>query len=134
MAYVLIVDDDEDFVSAVETVLSCDGHEVGKVHETTHAIEIMEQRKPDLLILDVMFPENNEAGFDLARSIRHHHKTLDSMPILMLTAVNVKFPLGFSAKDIDEHWLPVNDFIEKPVDFDVLRSKVTGLIEKGSGE
>ncbi|MCD6287832.1 MAG: response regulator [Candidatus Hydrogenedentes bacterium] len=128
MAYVLIVDDDEDFVSAVETVLSADGHEVGKVYDTTHAMEIIEERTPDLLILDVMFPENNEAGFDLARSIRHNHKDLDSMPILMLTAVNVKFPLGFSAKDIDDHWLPVNDFIEKPVDFDVLREKVKELI------
>lgn len=134
MAYVLVVDDDEDFVSAVETVLSVDGHEVGKVHETTHAIEIMEERTPDLLILDVMFPENNEAGFDLARTIRHQHKDLAGMPILMLTAVNVKFPLGFSAKDIDENWLPVNDFIEKPVDFDVLRSKVTNLIEEADDE
>jgi len=111
-----------------ETVLSTDGHEVGKVYDTAHAMEIIEERTPDLLILDVMFPENNEAGFDLARSIRHNHKDLDSMPILMLTAVNVKFPLGFSAKDIDDHWLPVNDFIEKPVDFDVLREKVKELI------
>ena len=56
------------------------------------------------------------------------------MPILMLTAVNVKFPLGFSAKDIDEHWLPVNDFVEKPVDFDVLRSKVATLLEEAAKE
>jgi hypothetical protein len=45
----------------------------------------------------------------------------------MLTAVNQQFPLGFSDKDIDPKWLPVIDFLEKPVDFAVLREKINGL-------
>ena len=46
----------------------------------------------------------------------------------MLTAVNQQFPLGFSNKDIDPNWLPVTDFVEKPVDFDLLRQKITRLL------
>jgi hypothetical protein len=46
----------------------------------------------------------------------------------MLTAVNTRFPLGFGPKDIDERWLPVTDFLEKPVDFDTLRHKVAQLL------
>ena len=48
----------------------------------------------------------------------------------MLTAINAKFPLGFSANDIDEYWLPVSEFLEKPVDFDALLKKVSALLEQ----
>ncbi|GAJ17044.1 unnamed protein product [marine sediment metagenome] len=50
----------------------------------------------------------------------------------MLTAINTKFPLGFGLKDIDDRWLPVTDFLEKPVDFDVLISKVAKLLQESS--
>lgn len=69
------------------------------------------------MILDVMFPEDSSAGVDLARKIRHYPKRLQSIPSLMLTAANTGFPLGFSSRDVDEYWLPVSDFLEKPVDF-----------------
>jgi len=48
----------------------------------------------------------------------------------MLTAVNTKFPLGFGPKDIDDRWLPVTDFLEKPVDFDVLICKVAQHLQR----
>ena len=48
----------------------------------------------------------------------------------MLTAVNQKFPLGFGADDIDDDWLPVSDFLEKPVDLAVLTQKVQALLGK----
>jgi DNA-binding response OmpR family regulator len=133
MSYLLIVDDDEDFASAAAMVLSDAGHEVEIELETKKAIPRMEQRKPDLVILDVMFPENASAGFELARTIRQHSEQLKCVPILMLTAVNIKFPLGFSSRDIDDTWLPVTDFVEKPVDFDVLRSKVSALLLAAEG-
>jgi DNA-binding response OmpR family regulator len=47
----------------------------------------------------------------------------------MLTAVNVKFPLGFGLDDVDDAWLPVNDFVEKPVDLKVLENRVTALLQ-----
>jgi DNA-binding NtrC family response regulator len=42
--------------------------------------------------------------------------------------VNTRFPLGFSSKDIDEDWLPVTDFLEKPVDLDVLADRVATML------
>jgi CheY-like chemotaxis protein len=66
--------------------------------------------------------------------MRHKNNNLKDIPILMLTAINTKFPLGFGAKDIDEDWLPVTDFLEKPVDFDLLRQKVAQLLgQAGAG-
>jgi len=125
MSYLLIVDDDPDFASSVATVCEALGHEVATVHTTSEALERVAQRRPDGLLLDVMFPEDSTAGFELAREIRRRHGNL---PILMLTAVNQQFPLGFSNKDIDPKWLPVVEFVEKPVDFDLLRQKITRLL------
>ena len=128
MAYLLIVDDDEDFASTVAIVLRKEGHDVQIELDTSDAAQSMESNPPDLVVLDVMFPEDASAGFELARSMRHQNEKLKNIPILMLTAINAKFPLGFGPKDIDDTWLPVTDFLEKPVDFDVLRDKVAKLL------
>ena len=130
MAYIVIVDDDEDFASAAAIALRNAGHEVHIEPDAAGAIGNMERRPPDLAILDVMFPENPSAGFELARTMRHDSEKLKAVPVLMLTAVNARFPLGFSDQDIDDTWLPVADFLEKPVDLDSLQDKVQALLAK----
>lgn len=129
MAYLLVVDDDPDFAGSVAAVCENLGHEVLIASTTNDALARIEQRRPDGVVLDVMFPEDASGGFHLARDIR---RKFGALPILMLTAVNQQFPLGFSDKDIDTKWLPVSDFLEKPVDFAVLRDKVTQLLAHGS--
>ena len=128
MSYLLIVDDDEDFSTAVATVLRAKGHDVRIELDLSSAIRSMTERRPDLVLLDVMFPEDSTGGFELAREMRWRHESLKNVPILMLTAVNTKFPLGFSSKDIDDDWLPVSDFLEKPVDLDVLVERVETML------
>ena len=128
MPYLLIVDDDEDFASTTATVLREEGYDVQVELDIDSAVISMENKPPDLAILDVMFPEDASAGFELARLMRHEKEQLKNIPILMLTAINTKFPLGFGSKDIDEEWMPVTEFLEKPVDFDVLREKVAKLL------
>jgi len=127
MARILVVDDDADFTDAVCTVLRRAGHAVGVLGETEGVLERLSRQQPDLLILDVMFPEHSSAGFDLAREIRRNEQ-LSRLPILMLTAVNTRFPLGFGPDDIDDDWLPVQEFIEKPVDFDLLLERIDKLL------
>lgn len=129
MAYLLIVDDDPDFASSVATVCEKDGHEILTVHAPERALEAVKNRRPDGILLDVMFPEDPGAGFQLARDLR---RLFGEIPILMITAVNQKFPLGFGTRDIDPDWLPVTDFVEKPVEFSVLKDKVSRLLTTGS--
>ncbi len=132
MAFLLMVDDDEDFTHAVTTMLRAEGHEIDVVLDHREAISRMEQRRPDLLILDVMFPEDSFAGFKLARGIKHFNEKLKSVPILILTAVNASFSLGFSSQDLDDLWLPAADFLEKPVDLDVLCGKIRSLLQESA--
>jgi CheY-like chemotaxis protein len=132
MAYVLIVDDDEDFADTTATVIKSEGHDVHIELDTESAAQSMQDKTPDLVILDVMFPEDASAGFEFARFMRRENETLKMVPILLLTAINTKFPLGFGSKDIDSEWMPVTDFLEKPVDFDVLKDKVAKMLGKGS--
>jgi DNA-binding response OmpR family regulator len=129
MAYILVVDDDEDFTNVASVVLGSEGHEVEVALDIDTATNSMNQRKPDLVVLDVMFPEDNNAGFELARTIKGPSGAFKDVPILMLTAVNEKSPVKFSSGDIDEAWLPVSDFLEKPVDLDVLKNRVRALLE-----
>ena len=72
-----------------------------------------------------MFPESDTAGFEVARSIR---RTFGELPVLLLTAVNQSFPLGFSNTDRDPTWLPVAAFLEKPVNFTHLCQKVKEIL------
>ena len=117
MAYVMIVDDDEEFAVAAAIVLRAEGHEVATRSETSAAMTAMQSRPPDLVILDVMFPEDDFAGFELARAMCKNRE-LSRIPILMLTGVNEKLGMRLSTLDTDNSFLPVTDFLQKPVDLD----------------
>ena len=125
----MVVDDDADISAALEVVLANSGHEVVVEMQTASAWEKLGERIPDLMVLDVMFPGNSSEGFEFARKLRTDGRFAD-MPIVMMTAINQSFPFGFSAKDIDGDWLPVSEFLEKPVDFEVLKAKVDKLLKK----
>jgi CheY-like chemotaxis protein len=125
MAYLLIIDDDADFADAISTVCRAAGHETAIVHTPTDALTSVVARRPDGILLDVMFPEDPSAGFKLAREL---HRRFGQLPVLLLTAVNQRFPLGFSSKDIDPDWLPVAGLVEKPVAFPVLLEKVDTML------
>ena len=128
MAYVMIVDDDEEFAVAAAIVLRAEGHEVATQSDTSAAMTAMQSRPPDLVILDVMFPEDNFAGFELARAMCKS-RDLSRIPILMLTGVNEKLGMRLSTLDADNSWLPVADFLQKPVNLDELVGKAKSLLQ-----
>jgi len=114
MAVIKIVDDDKEFALIIAEILKKEGHSVLIQHSTEHVIATLIEDKPDLLILDVMFPENPVGGFELARKIRQKKATC-KIPIILLTSINQEFPMDFSSDDVDATWMPVQDFLEKPV-------------------
>ena len=129
MAKIILVDDDVELAKNTAGLLCKNGHEVTTLFTTTDAVRKITAAGPDIVILDVMFPDNPVAGFDLARQIRDV-KALKGLPVILLTGINQEFPMDFSAKDADPEWMPVQDFIEKPVKMPALLGKIDRLLKK----
>ncbi|MBT3275162.1 MAG: response regulator transcription factor [Spirochaetales bacterium] len=129
MNKILLVDDDVELAAGLASVLSSEGYEVETRETLDDARQALFGDPPDLLVLDVMFPENPAGGFDLARELRTNEKT-KKLPVILLTAVNQELPMDFSAADIDDEWMPVQDFLEKPPAFPELIAKVKKLLQQ----
>lgn len=129
MAKVYIVDDDRDIVDSLTIILKSKGHEVGSQNDENSVAKNAAGFNADLIILDVIFPENESAGFEMARELKNDDST-KNIPILMLSAVNERgvYPGSFSDKDRDDAWLPVERFVEKPIDPKTLIEKVNELL------
>ena len=127
MANIQIIDDDVELAENVSSALKASGHETSLLDNVEQAIDVLTSNKPDLLILDVMFPGNDAGGFDLARKIRTTDGIKD-LRVIMLTGVNQEFPMDFSPKDIDPDWMPVQAFMEKPVNLEKLIEKVSSIL------
>jgi CheY-like chemotaxis protein len=133
MANILIVDDDLDIIDNLRMILEANGHQVSVKTSTDNLVASVIQATPDLIILDIIFPEDPNAGFTAAREL-HKSEQAKGIPVLLLSAVNQmsKMSFGFSETDISEDFMPVKGFIEKPVEPKVLLSKINELLGAGS--
>jgi len=109
---IIIIDDDVDLVEAMRLTLEKEGFEVIDAQEGEKGLEKIRSEKPDLIILDVMMDTQDE-GFHVAYQIRANRSTAD-VPIIMLTAVGQETGFTFD-KEKDEDFLPVDEFLEKPI-------------------
>lgn len=81
--YILIVEDDREIARVLHAYLQQAGYMVDAVHNGLNAIAHLNQKPPDLLILDLMLPDKN--GLDITRYIRENAR-LAHIYIMMLTA------------------------------------------------
>ncbi len=110
--YVLIVDDDPDMVETVCMMLENKGFEVGKAYDGIEAEESIRQRRPDLLVLDVMMPRKN--GYVLCSELKNNQDTR-SIPIILLTAVGEAVP-STTYSHAEGMSTEAEDYISKPVE------------------
>jgi CheY-like chemotaxis protein len=131
MAKILIIDDDPDIVTAVRLCLQDAGHEVSEAPNGREGLKVMQALHPDLIILDVMMDTATE-GFQLALKLRSPdpnspYAAFSHIPILMLSAIHSTTPLRFEP-DID--YLPVELFLDKPIDPPDLLQKVAWALDQ----
>ena len=128
MKRVYVVDDDEDIVESVSIVLESKGYEVRAQYDDSNVVANVAEFGADLVILDVMLPGDSGAGFELARALKADDRT-SRLPILMFTSVNQAgiYVGSFSNRDRDSSWLPVEEFMEKPIVPEVFLAKVERL-------
>jgi CheY-like chemotaxis protein len=130
-AKILLVDDDPDLIEAMRMVLEGAGYDCVQALSGTRALELLPREKPDLIMLDVMMDDMTE-GFHVAYKIRKPEVGLEpfvDIPIIMLTAIGQRTGMKFD-RLTDGEYLPVDEFLEKPVQPSVLVEKVRGLLER----
>jgi len=124
---VLIVDDEVDFVEINKAALENKGYQVIPAYNGEEGVKKALEEKPDIVILDVMMTTKTE-GFDVARELRKH-KEMQDTPIIMLTAIRERMDIKWKIQP-DKEWLPVTEFLEKPVPPDKLIEKVEEMLRK----
>jgi len=126
---ILVIDDDPDIVEAIKFILKGKGYKVESAENGTKGMEMVEKISPDLIILDVMMDELRE-GFFVSRRLKQKDSKYRDIPIIMLTSVKEKTGLDFKSAAGDENWLPVNDYIDKPVEPEVLLEKIGKFLKE----
>ncbi len=106
--------------------------EVVSSSSESEAMELIKSQMPDLVILDVMFPENPTTGFELCRAIKENSE-LKQIPVIILSAINEKFNMAFTAVINSANGkgaIPADVFLEKPIRPSELLSKINELLKK----
>jgi CheY-like chemotaxis protein len=109
---ILVIDDDIDLVEIIRLTLESEGFGVIDAQNGARGLDLARERKPDLILLDVMMGEIDE-GFQVAYELRKGDNTRD-IPIIMLTAVADQTGYAFDPEK-DSDFLPVDEYLEKPV-------------------
>jgi CheY-like chemotaxis protein len=125
-AKIMVVDDDADFICVVKTILESEQYIVVTAGDKTEGMEKIMVEKPDLAILDVMMNAWND-GFEMSRQLKKDTQ-FKNMPLLMLTAIENKTGIDFKSTVGDPVWLPVDAFLNKPVEPSVLLAEVKKLL------
>ncbi len=125
-AKIMIVDDDVDYIYVVKTLLENEQYTVVTAGDKTEGMEKIRAEKPDLAILDVMMNVWND-GFEMSRQLKKDTQ-FKNMPVLLLTAVENRTNIDFKSTAGDPVWLPVDVFLDKPVEPQVLLAEVKKLL------
>jgi DNA-binding response OmpR family regulator len=120
MPDVLVVDDDPDIRNMLAMILGDAGFRVREAADGVAALAALEEKAPDLMVLDVMMP--NVDGFGVLRS-RRQKGLAPSTKVLMVTAKTAE-------RDFVRGWeLGADEYLTKPFDIDRLVHKVKELMQ-----
>ena len=114
---ILCVEDEIDIRANISDILRDEGYEVIEAENGYHGYELFIEHRPDLIISDIMMPKLD--GFGLLKMVRDTTGLKNStIPFIFLTA------LGQKENVIKGVNLSANDYLVKPIDFDLLIAKV----------
>jgi two-component system alkaline phosphatase synthesis response regulator PhoP len=118
--FVLYIEDERPMLELVREALKLAGHSIAGVTSGRQGLELMRQRMPNLVLLDLMMPGFN--GWDVYREMKSD-ETLAAIPVIVVTA---KVPRG--GRVLIDDLPPVQDYITKPFDVEQLVRSVETYI------
>jgi diguanylate cyclase (GGDEF)-like protein len=118
---ILVVDDDADIARFVEFNLRLHGFEVLSARDGQEALEMIEQHRPDLAVVDLMMPRID--GLELTRRLRADPMT-SALPVIMLTAK------GMTVDKVHGLTAGADDYMVKPFDTAELIARVSSTLRR----
>ncbi len=118
--HILIVDDDREILDLLKGYLESNGYSVATAADTTLARQALDEQAADLIVLDLMLP--NENGLDFCRRLRQTSNT----PVIMLTA------LGETVDRIVGLEVGADDYLPKPFDPRELVSRIRAVLRRSA--
>ena len=125
---ILIIDDDVDLTEALKVILTEARYAVITASNKTEGMEKIGAERPALIILDAMM-DTWQDGFEISRELKNNSE-FKNIPILMLTSITERTGVEFKSSAGDPTWLPVDGFLEKPVESEILLSEVRKLLRE----
>jgi two-component system, OmpR family, phosphate regulon response regulator PhoB len=85
---ILVVDDDEDFVTTVRSVLEREGYTVVQADSGAEGLRQLRERRPDLVVLDIMMESTTE-GYGVTEAIKYseEYTAFQQTPIIMVSSI-----------------------------------------------
>lgn len=118
---VLVVDDDEFFLSFFDAVLSSAGMHVKALMDPTQILDAIKKFKPELILTDLYMPQCN--GIEMAKVIRQNNHYLDIPIVFLSSETEMQKQLGALETGADE-------FLTKPIDPEKLISSIAIRAER----
>lgn len=115
---VLIVEDDRTLLDVLKYNLTKEGHDVITASDGVEALDVARDKKPDLIVLDVMLPKLD--GFEVCRILRREM----TVPILMLTA-----KAGETDKVVGLE-LGADDYMTKPFSMREFLARIRAMLRR----
>lgn len=116
MTTILCVEDQVDIRNDIFGELTDAGYNVIGAADGVAGLDAILKQKPDLVLCDIAMPEMG--GFDLLHRIREHHPECGTIPFIFLTALTDRQHI------IKGRMSGCDDYLTKPVDFDILLATV----------
>ena len=126
---ILVVDDDRDLVASMEAFLRARGFDVATANNGREAYERIVEKRPDLIVLDVMM-DYDEEGMVFASALKSDGPTRD-IPIIMVSGFNVQKETREKviASLMGQDW-PAETFFQKPVRLSALAERIDVLLAR----
>ena len=122
---VLIIDDDQDMLVAIETLLGVKDFEVLSASNADEGVRIAREERPDVVLLDILMTPRS--GLEVYQELRAE-PTLAGTKILIVTALKEKIHEDRFAPELEACW-EAEDFLDKPVEPESLVERIRELVE-----
>ncbi len=121
---ILVVDDEPDFASIVQSNLAREGFQVEVAYDGVEAMEKIKANPPDAVVLDVMMPEKD--GYEVCAELKGNEKTRD-IPVILLTAV-ADHVGSTRYSHADGMSTEADDYLPKPASAEEITASVKALV------